>query len=415
MDSHHPNDDTYQNHDKHKQEQIERRPSSSSSASSSSTTTDTVVATKSKKKGFRFWCMAKDNSDPKQFPRYKKNMILSVVAIGGAISPVSSTIYYPALITMQEAFQTTDTTMNASLSIFTFFTAFFPLVWATFGDLFGRRRIYIISFFISFIGSVCCALSVNAEMFIVFRAFSAVGSSSAMSMGAGTIADIFEPHERGRAFAFYTCGPLLGPAIGPIIGGYLNQGLGWRSTFWFLSIFVFLTWLGIVFFLPETWRASPPAAPHLDKDIEAQRPKEQEAAKKRTRFVNPIGALKLLRYPNIALAVTFVGILSYTLQYGFDSGLVGVCYLPSAAGSMVGGIMGGRMSDITYRRNIEKAKENDQEVHPEMRLGGFLFYASMALQLVSFVAYGWCLEENVHFAYGLVCQFFCKLTCLYNI
>jgi len=35
-----------------------------------------------------------------------------------------------------------------------------------------------------------------------------------MSMGAGTIADIFEPHERGRAFAFYTCGPLLGPAIG---------------------------------------------------------------------------------------------------------------------------------------------------------------------------------------------------------
>ena len=76
---------------------------------------------------------------------------------------------------------------------------------------------------------------------------------------------------------------------------------------------------------------------------------------------------------------------------------------------MVGGIMGGRMSDITYRRNIEKAKENNQEIHPEMRLGGFFFYASMVLQLASFVAYGWCLEENVHFAYGLVCQFFRKL------
>jgi hypothetical protein len=31
-----------------------------------------------------------------------------------------------------------------------------------------------------------------------------------MSMGAGTIADIFEPQERGRAFALYTTGPLLG-------------------------------------------------------------------------------------------------------------------------------------------------------------------------------------------------------------
>ena len=61
------------------------------------------------------------------------------------------------------------------------------------------------------VGSVCCAASVNAEMFIVFRAFSAIGSSSAMSMGAGTISDIYEPHERGRAFAYYVMGALLGP------------------------------------------------------------------------------------------------------------------------------------------------------------------------------------------------------------
>lgn len=110
----------------------------------------------------------------------------------------------------------------------------------------------------------------------------------------------------------------------------MNQGLGWRSTFWFLSIFVFLTWLGIVFFLPETWRASPPVAPiaaiteksisnssnntehpeeEIDKDIEAQKPTQEEMTKKKTRFVNPIGALRLLRFPNIALAVTFVGVL----------------------------------------------------------------------------------------------------------
>jgi MFS family permease len=42
----------------------------------------------------------------------------------------------------------------------------------------GRRRIYMISFFISVIGSICCALAVNVEMFIVFRAVGAIGSSS---------------------------------------------------------------------------------------------------------------------------------------------------------------------------------------------------------------------------------------------
>ncbi|KAI8078060.1 major facilitator superfamily domain-containing protein [Gilbertella persicaria] len=356
-----------------------------------------------------WWKMSQDKTlDPKQLPPIKKNIILLVVAISGSISPVSSTLYYPALVTMQYALHTTATAMNASLSIFTFFTAFFPLVWATFGDRFGRRRIYIISFFIALLGSICCALSVNAEMFIVFRAFSAIGSSSAMSMGAGTIADIFEPHERGKAFAYYTCGPLLGPAIGPIVGGYLNQGLGWRSNFWFLSIFILFLWLGILFLLPETWRATE----KVSNDSEDQKTKKRN-------FVNPVGALKLLLYPNIALTVAFTSILffalylnnttftrTYTLQYGFDSGIVGICYLPNAAGSMLGGILGGRMSDKVYNKSLNKAKANNQEIYPEMRLGSFLFYSMILLQLVAFIAYGWCLEKNVHFAYGLVCQFF---------
>lgn len=133
-------------------------------------------------------------------------------------------------------------------------------------------------------------------------------------MGAGTIADIFEPHERGRGFAYYTCGVLIGPAIGPIIGGYLNQGLGWRSNFWFLSIFSFCTWLGFVFFLPETWRPSPPPVieekqPASSSSSTSSTINQETVEKKTRRFINPIGALKLLLYPNIALTVAFVGVL----------------------------------------------------------------------------------------------------------
>jgi hypothetical protein len=90
-----------------------------------------------------------------------------------------------------------------------------------------------------------------------------------------------------------------------------------------LAIFGFLTWLGIVFGLPETWRASSLPAPMPEKsnvndtnseksakaefseDVEAQ---QKEQHKKRN-FINPIAALKLLLFPNIALAVIFVGVL----------------------------------------------------------------------------------------------------------
>lgn len=134
---------------------------------------------------------------------------------------------------MQLYFQTSDTAMNASLAVYTYFLAFFPLIWATFGDLFGRRPIYLVSFLIAVAGIICCSFSTNVAMFIVFRAISAAGSSSVraldstirvtltyilnrqvLSMGAGTISDIFDSHERGRAFSYYMMGPLLGPVLG---------------------------------------------------------------------------------------------------------------------------------------------------------------------------------------------------------
>ncbi|KAI9266846.1 major facilitator superfamily domain-containing protein [Phascolomyces articulosus] len=351
--------------------------------------------------------------DPRDYTMFKKSMILLVVAIAGTISPVATTIYYPALVDMQKALNTTDTSINASLSVFTFVTAFFPLPWAMLGDRFGRRPIYLVSFFISVIGSICCAISVNIGMFIAFRAVSAIGSSSVMSMGAGTISDIFETHQRGRAFAYYTAGPLLGPALAPIIGGYLNQGLGWRSTFWFLAIFAFCIWLGILLVLPETWRPSEKQV----KDAEEQTDEKQSNYpsvktgkttsnnKRKTNINALLGPLQLFRFPNIILAVSFVGILIYTNQYGLDSGTVGLCYLPLAAGGILGGISGGRFSDATYKKHVTKVKNND-EIRAEMRLGGPVFYVSLVLQLFAFVAFGWCVQGNVHYGVGLVCIFF---------
>lgn len=56
------------------------------------------------------------------------------------------------------------------------------------------------------------------------------------SSGSGVIADVSEPHERGSLISYFQIGALLGPTLGPVIGGALAEGLGWRSTFWFLVI-----------------------------------------------------------------------------------------------------------------------------------------------------------------------------------
>ena len=72
---------------------------------------------------------------------------------------------------------------------------------------------------------------------------------------------------------------------------------------------------------------------------------------------------------------------------------------------MLGGLVGGRFSDAAYKKQM-KIKDED-EIRAEMRLMSPIFYVSIILLLFSFIAFGWCIQENVHYAAGLVCIFFC--------
>ncbi|KAI9307446.1 major facilitator superfamily domain-containing protein [Cunninghamella echinulata] len=348
-----------------------------------------------KKKWWEFWKQDPEQlaMNPQDFSQAKKNMILLTIALATLVAPISTTIYVPALVTIQNAFNTDDTSMNATLSAFTFTIAVFPLFWSTIGEVYGRRRVYLISFLIYIVGAIACALAVNIQMFIAFRVVTAIGSSSVLSMGAGTIQDCFKSHERGRAFALYASGPLLGPALGPIIGGYLNIGLGWRSNLAFVAIYGSVIWLCILFFLPETSRPTP-ALPG------------QEPTKPKLR--NPLSALIFFKYFNVILIVIYSGIAILTIQYKMDTGTIGLCYLPLAGGAMIGNQIGGRFSDYNFVKNSTAAKKNGQEVYPEMRISATIIALAAILACCGFISYGWCMEKNVHYAYSLVCIFFCK-------
>ncbi|MBN1916923.1 MAG: DHA2 family efflux MFS transporter permease subunit [Verrucomicrobia bacterium] len=45
------------------------------------------------------------------------------------------------------------------------------------------------------------------------------------------MADLFEPHERGRALGIWGTGIMVAPALGPTLGGYLTDWFSWRAIF----------------------------------------------------------------------------------------------------------------------------------------------------------------------------------------
>lgn len=130
-----------------------------------------------------------------------------------------------------------------------------PGIFAAISDSVGRRPTYIICFVIYVASNIGLALTKTYWLLMLLRAIQATGNSATVALGAGVIADIATPNERGGHLGIFGVGPLTGPSLGPIIGGALAQTLGWRAIFWFLAIFGGVFSVLLVLFLPETLRS----------------------------------------------------------------------------------------------------------------------------------------------------------------
>lgn len=122
----------------------------------------------------------------------------------------------------------------------------FPLLAFMSDPLTLRTVIYIAA-------SVVCSRANNIGLFVAFRLVQALGSGAVLVLGAATLADIFDVHERGFKIGIFYSMPLTGPALGPLIGGALTDAFDWRATFFFLVIYGVIC-LGLFIWLPETFR-----------------------------------------------------------------------------------------------------------------------------------------------------------------
>ncbi|KAI5963023.1 uncharacterized protein KGF55_002815 [Candida pseudojiufengensis] len=192
--------------------------------------------------------------DARDYPSKIKFLIVFIIAFASITGPMGTSIMLPALDDITEKLHTTGSEVNVSVGIYLLALGIFPLWWSSFSEKYGRRSVYIISF-ILFVGfSIGTALAPNISALIVLRVLQGGSSASVQAVGAGTIADLYAPQERGKAMGWYYLGPLMGPFLAPILGGAVSQAWGWRATQWLLMIFAACNLILMTFLLPETLR-----------------------------------------------------------------------------------------------------------------------------------------------------------------
>ena len=80
------------------------------------------------------------------------------------------------------------------------------------GDLYGRRRVFVIGVLVLCTGSILCALAWNAPSLVAFRILQAVGACAMAPTAYSYAAELFGPRERGAALG--VMGGVLGLAPG---------------------------------------------------------------------------------------------------------------------------------------------------------------------------------------------------------
>lgn len=366
------------------------------------------------------------------YSRHEKWVMVGLVAVTGLYSPLPANIYFPALPTLATVFHVSTEAMNQTVTAYLLMQGISPMLWGTMSDRYGRRPIFLVCLTIligSCIGLALCPT--NAFwLLIVLRLLQAAGCSSTIALGAGVIGDISTPDERGGYFGYFNLGPMLAPCIGPAIGGVLSQNLGWRSIFWFLVIAAVVCLLLVVLFLPETMRSIAgngsvalagvyrPLVPVLGRRVKTT-PRQPTAANARKVSTNPFG---IFLYPDISITLFFTGVvysINYTITatisssfatiYPFlDETTIGLCYLATGGGMIVGSTTTGKFLDWDFAR-VKRQYPPESLANPADFPREYARLRTMPIHLVVFTAsvFGWgfCMEYKAHIAVALLLQF----------
>jgi EmrB/QacA subfamily drug resistance transporter len=107
------------------------------------------------------------------------------------------------------------------------------LTGGTLGDIYGRRRIFLLGIALFTMGTIVCALAPNAAVLIAGRAVSGLGAAFALPMSLVLLTLAYpRREERAHAMGIWASCNGLAFIIGPTLGGWLVDSVGWRSIFY---------------------------------------------------------------------------------------------------------------------------------------------------------------------------------------
>ncbi|QBD81419.1 DHA2 family efflux MFS transporter permease subunit [Ktedonosporobacter rubrisoli] len=177
--------------------------------------------------------------------RQVKSLTLLAMCLGLFMPQLDTNVVNLALPSMQSSLHTDIGALQWIIDSYNLTFASLLLLGGTLGDLFGRKRLFLIGLALFTGGSLICAFAGSIALLLVGRVLQGIGAAlelpGTLSILTATYPD---PKERARAIGIWASVMGLALAIGPTVGALFVNTFGWQSIF-FMNIPIGLINFGI--------------------------------------------------------------------------------------------------------------------------------------------------------------------------
>lgn len=182
-------------------------------------------------------------------------MTVVAMGLGYSISMTDPTILSANISEVRAGLHMTSSTASFVASLATLALAAAVLGAGALGDLYGKKRLFVIGLFGTVAFNVLAAAAPNGATLMVARAGVGVGFALLLGLSLAIVNDTFPPERRAAAISLYLGASFAFSAPLPAIGSVLAEHFGWRVGFLVAPVVAVITLLITLRFVPETARA----------------------------------------------------------------------------------------------------------------------------------------------------------------
>lgn len=147
------------------------------------------------------------------------------------MSVLDGTLMNVALPSLTKEFDVEPNTAIWLINSYQMVIMMFLLVFATFGDIIGYRKIFLSGVVVFTVASALCALSQNFAMLVCSRILQGLGAACVMSVNTALVRLIYPPEVLGRGMSINAMAVAVSSAAGPSIAGLILSTLSWHWLF----------------------------------------------------------------------------------------------------------------------------------------------------------------------------------------